>query len=225
MLIISLALPYISTNNRQTLGYLFFTVPLFFGVIGIFIIIISIYFTFKEDYYRVIKNGVFGFVVLGVPFFYVFTFSFTTLENLAYGFYIGFITWISILIINISNYIFYRAETESLYKRGLIRQQEEDRKLNKLIKKKKERVQFNTFKTILQVSDRIQLDVIKKRLKMDDESFYKKLVAWKIKFDFIIEGDYIIVNKDTVSEFIDALDKQFMIWDEMEKDKKYKKID
>lgn len=50
-------------------------------------------------------------------------------------------------------------------------------------------------------------------LHIDKKTFDNKIFIWAREFGFIIDGDYLIINKETVSDFIDALDKQFAIWE------------
>jgi len=71
-------------------------------------------------------------------------------------------------------------------------------------------------KQIIQVSDRIKLDMMKSALKIDTSTFNEKVFDWAAKFGFTISGDEIIINKDTVNEFMDALDEQFTAWSEKE---------
>ena len=60
---------------------------------------------------------------------------------------------------------------------------------------------------ILQVSDRIEIEQMRKSLGMDEFSFYDKIYDWAAEYNFIIDGDYLIVKKDTISDFLDMLDK------------------
>ena len=50
-------------------------------------------------------------------------------------------------------------------------------------------------------------------LDMEKKTFDNKIFEWAREFDFIIDGDNLVINKDTVSDFIDALDKQFASWE------------
>lgn len=78
----------------------------------------------------------------------------------------------------------------------------------------KETKTIEKIKTMLEVSTRISLNRMQIALKMDDLSFNNKIFDWAKKFGFTIDGDYLIINKDTVSEFIEMLDKQFVTWDQ-----------
>ena len=103
-------------------------------------------------------------------------------------------------------------------------QQQEEQKLSEFIEQKREKIQTKKIKTILQVSDNIKLEVLRKLLRMEESAFYKKIINWAQQFNFKIEGDIIHVNSKTVSEFIDALDKQFIEWEKTEQEKRDKKV-
>lgn len=46
-----------------------------------------------------------------------------------------------------------------------------------------------------------------------NHSFLKKIFDWADSFGFRIDGDYLIIKQDTVSDFIEALDKEFLLWE------------
>ena len=72
---------------------------------------------------------------------------------------------------------------------------------------------------ILNISNRIKLERVQNILNLDDKSFNKKIIEWANEFGFRIDGEYLIVNEETVSDFIDRLDEQFAEWEEKEKEK------
>jgi len=71
---------------------------------------------------------------------------------------------------------------------------------------------------ILNISTRIKLERVQNILNLDDKSFDVKIIEWANEFDFKIDGEYLVVNKESVSEFIDALDDKFIEWETREKD-------
>ncbi|KKN11063.1 hypothetical protein LCGC14_1030220 [marine sediment metagenome] len=77
-------------------------------------------------------------------------------------------------------------------------------------------------KLMLEVSKRISLDRMQDVLEMEKKPFNKRIFELAKQFGFIIDGDYLIVNRDTVSDFIDSLERTFKEWEETEKDKNYK---
>jgi len=72
---------------------------------------------------------------------------------------------------------------------------------------------------ILNVSNKIKLKRVQNVLNLDDKSFDGKIIEWAKEFGFRIDGEYLLVNKESISEFIEALDEKFIEWEEIEKDK------
>ncbi len=71
-------------------------------------------------------------------------------------------------------------------------------------------------KKIISVSRRIKLEMMRKSLGMTEEAFLDKIYDWAAHYDFIIDGDYLIINQETVSNFITELDAQFREWETKE---------
>ena len=69
----------------------------------------------------------------------------------------------------------------------------------------------------------IRVNVLRKTLKMDTHTFNNKILDWAVKFGFEIDGDYLITQEDTISEFINELDRHFAIWNKR-KSEKHEKI-
>jgi len=83
-------------------------------------------------------------------------------------------------------------------------------------RKRREIIEEETIKklnTLIEKSNKVNLNQIKDTLEMDTHTFNNKIIDWADEFNFIIDGDYLVINKDTVSDFIDALDKQFASWE------------
>jgi len=72
---------------------------------------------------------------------------------------------------------------------------------------------FEKIKEMMEVSTRINLDRMQNVLNLDKKTFDNKIFEWARDFNFTIDGDNLIINKATVSDFIDALDKQFASWE------------
>jgi len=62
-------------------------------------------------------------------------------------------------------------------------------------------------------SDSHSLDTLRDALKMDARTFNNKILDWAIAYGFEIDGDYLITNKNTLTDFIDELDRYFTLWD------------
>ena len=69
---------------------------------------------------------------------------------------------------------------------------------------------------MVNVSDRLSLDMMRRALKIKEETFLDNIFKWAAEFGFRIDGEYLVINKDTVEEFIDVLDKQFTQWENSE---------
>ena len=82
-----------------------------------------------------------------------------------------------------------------------------------------ERDSIEKFKKILNVSNRFRLDMLTDILNMSKKNLNNKLKKWSAEFGFKIEGNYLVIDKETVSDFIDALDKHYKSWEKMEKGK------
>ncbi|MFX0070204.1 MAG: hypothetical protein ACFFAO_03850 [Candidatus Hermodarchaeota archaeon] len=105
-----------------------------------------------------------------------------------------------------------------------------EREKIKLERKKIEMLESNIdpmeqIKKILNVSNRIKLDLVRRALFMDQQSFDNKILDWANQFNFKIDGDYLVTNVETVDDFINMLDEQFVMWEESEKLKLGKKKD
>ena len=77
-------------------------------------------------------------------------------------------------------------------------------------------------KTMLEVSKRISLDRMQDVLEMEKKAFNKRIFDLAKQYGFTIDGDYLIVNKETVSDFVDSLEKKFKEWEKIEDDESYK---
>ena len=74
---------------------------------------------------------------------------------------------------------------------------------------------------IITVSTKVKLDFMQEALGMSDYVFKNLINDWAEKYGFEIEGDYIIINKETINEFMDDLDEAFKGWGD---EKDHKKI-
>ena len=98
------------------------------------------------------------------------------------------------------------------------------------IRKKKEKEEkeykkiLKEIKKLVKGSDKVKIDTIKEKIDVDEKVFYSKLVDWVSEFNFKVDGEYLLLNEETVSDFIDALDGQFQEWEKLEVEGKGKKI-
>lgn len=60
---------------------------------------------------------------------------------------------------------------------------------------------------------KIEIDELRKLFKLDKTAFYTKLLEWVERFEFEIDGDYILTNDDTIlDEAIDSLEEMQKEW-------------
>ena len=78
---------------------------------------------------------------------------------------------------------------------------------------KLDRSSIAKLKKILKISTRFRLDMLTDILDIDKKNLIKIVEKWSADFGLEINGNYLIIKKDTVLEFIDALDKQFNEWE------------
>ncbi len=65
---------------------------------------------------------------------------------------------------------------------------------------------------MMSVSTKINLGMMRDALDMDAGDFNKKIFDWAAEFGFTIDGDYLVTKKETVENFIQALDQEFATW-------------
>jgi len=75
---------------------------------------------------------------------------------------------------------------------------------------------------MMEVSTRIELEMMRKALKMDEDRFSAKIFEWAHEFGFVIDGKFLIVKQETISDFMDELDKQFDTWHKEEEERSKK---
>ena len=69
---------------------------------------------------------------------------------------------------------------------------------------------------MMEVSTRIRLDVMRDALDMDTKAFNSRIFNWAEKFNFKINGDYVIIEQADIEGFMADLDKQFEMWENSE---------
>jgi small GTP-binding protein len=69
---------------------------------------------------------------------------------------------------------------------------------------------------MLLVSNRIKLDMMRTALNMEKKAFDEKIFEWAEEFGFIIDKDIIIIDIDTISDYINKLDIMFETWEKSE---------
>ena len=59
--------------------------------------------------------------------------------------------------------------------------------------------------TMLKVSTRIKLNMMREALGIDEKIFSEKIFEWAEKFDFVIDGEYLIIKAGSISAFVKNL--------------------
>ena len=70
---------------------------------------------------------------------------------------------------------------------------------------KEDQEKLDRIMSMMEVSNRLRLDMIRVALDMDEKLFTQKVFQWAKEFNFLIDGDYLIINRDNVEEFIEDL--------------------
>ena len=65
---------------------------------------------------------------------------------------------------------------------------------------------------LMKISSKIRIEDLASVLKLERATLFDKLIDWSDEFSYEIDGDFLNVNKDSISSFIEALDKQFISW-------------
>jgi hypothetical protein len=97
-----------------------------------------------------------------------------------------------------------------------------------LLEKKLERLKYQRarekeieilkrIKKMMEVSTRIRLDVMRDALDMNSKVFNSRIFDWAEKFNFKINGDFVIIEQADVEGFIADLDNQFEMWESNER--------
>jgi len=115
------------------------------------------------------------------------------------GKYYSFVT----LKKHIGRYTKDKSKTERLFE--LINQAKIYKSSEQTRLQKEEKEKIDRIKSMIQVSNKLRLDMIRTALDMDDKLFTEKVFQWAKQFNFIIDGDYLIINQDTATEFLNDL--------------------
>lgn len=76
-----------------------------------------------------------------------------------------------------------------------------------LIKYSKEEAITISFQDRIKDKTSIEIDELRKLFRFNKPTFYTKLLEWVERFEFVIDGDYILTNADTILDAIDLLEE------------------
>ena len=85
------------------------------------------------------------------------------------------------------------------------------------------RQKIEKIQKILKVSKKIRMEMMQDALEIPKTQFNKEIFDWADKFNFQIDGDFVIINQETVNDFISSLDSMFTDWSQKEVSKNNKK--
>ncbi|MBY9010712.1 MAG: hypothetical protein KGD74_12670 [Candidatus Lokiarchaeota archaeon] len=100
-------------------------------------------------------------------------------------------------------YVKDKSKTEKLYE--LLKQAKTYKSSEQIRLEKEEQEKVGRIKSMMGVSNKLRLDMIRTALDMDEKLFTQKVFQWAKEFNFLIDGDYLIINQDTAKEFIEDL--------------------
>ena len=78
---------------------------------------------------------------------------------------------------------------------------------------KKESVKLNQHKTVeqlkslLEMSKSIKVELIQTLLNIEKDKLVELLIDWGVKYQFELDGDFLIINKETLPDLIKSLNK------------------
>ncbi len=127
----------------------------------------------------------------------------TTFESY---FFVMIISLISISSIGVISFVIYKVKKV--------------RKVKSEARKVEARERLEKLKEFIEGKTQIEVETLRNFFNINDKTFDRSLYEWALEYNLTIDGDIIIINKDTVSEFIDKLDKQFRKWEKMGEVKK-----
>jgi hypothetical protein len=94
-------------------------------------------------------------------------------------------------------------KTDKLFE--LICQAKDYKEAEKLQIKEKRKELIQHIATILAVSNRLKMDMMRTILDMEQDEFYENIFIWAEKFNFIIDRDEIVVDHNSIPQFMDNL--------------------
>lgn len=65
--------------------------------------------------------------------------------------------------------------------------------------------EIEQLKTLLKMSEKVRIEMIKEMLGLEQKSFYDLLLYLGNNYDFVIDGDYLIIHKEGLGTFLEDL--------------------
>jgi len=67
--------------------------------------------------------------------------------------------------------------------------------------------EIEQLKSLFKISKRVKIDLIQEILKISKSELIKMMITWSERYQFVLDGDYLEINKGNLSDFLDNLDK------------------
>jgi len=67
--------------------------------------------------------------------------------------------------------------------------------------------EIEQLKSLFKISKRVKIDLIQEILKISKSELIKMMITWSERYQFVLDGDYLEINKGNLSGFLDNLDK------------------
>ncbi|MBY9003169.1 MAG: hypothetical protein KGD73_04295 [Candidatus Lokiarchaeota archaeon] len=74
----------------------------------------------------------------------------------------------------------------------------------------------NKLEQILRVSEKINLEIMRNILELDQKTFQEKIIDYSKQYGMKVEGNNLVIKKENLDDFLKSLEAQFEEW-EMEK--------
>jgi len=82
--------------------------------------------------------------------------------------------------------------------------------------KQLEKEAIEKIKRIVNVSNKVKLEMIYDILNLERKTFYNKILEWAETFNFTIDGDYLIIKQDDLESLLGQLDNLYKDWNNKE---------
>ncbi|MFW9824760.1 MAG: tetratricopeptide repeat protein [Candidatus Thorarchaeota archaeon] len=80
------------------------------------------------------------------------------------------------------------------------------KELQRIEKLKQNQSKFEKLKSLLEISKRVKIEMIRSILNLDEDDLITLLIEWGKKYKFELDGEYLNVNKETLPELFKKLE-------------------
>jgi len=120
------------------------------------------------------------------------------------GFYLILVTIIIVIALSIAIILLMKIKSSKEKETEPSKDLEKERRIETL-----EPATIKKIEQIVKVSDRIRLDMMQKTLGLTEEDFLNNIYNWAEEFNFKLDGDYLIINKEIIDSFLEFLKKKY----------------